>query len=316
MAAGVQLNDRIGRRLKLHDLHVLLAVVQAGSMSKAAVVLNTTQPAVSRSIAELESVVGVRLLERSAHGVEPTSYGRALLECGVAVFDDLRQGVKKIESLTDPTAGEVRVGSHHFLSASFVPAVIDRLSRRYPRIVFHVHAGDTDAMYRELRERKVDLLVAWKSRELPDERLRFEHLYDDRHVVAVGAKSPLSRQRRVRLEDLLKESWTLAPPESVLGEISIAAFRASGFDYPRSTMFSLPTEARLGLLATGRFLTIVSTSVLAFPTKRAGIKVLPVDLPIASMPIGIVSVKNRSLNPAVELFIDGAREVAKSLPKR
>jgi DNA-binding transcriptional LysR family regulator len=124
MGAGMQLSDRIGRRMKLHDLHVLLAVVQTGSMSKAAVVLNTTQPAISRSIAELESVVGVRLLERSAHGVEPTKYGRALLECGVAVFDELRQGVNKIEFLADPTAGEVRVGSHHFLSASFVPAGI------------------------------------------------------------------------------------------------------------------------------------------------------------------------------------------------
>jgi DNA-binding transcriptional LysR family regulator len=310
----MQLSDRIGRRMKLHDLHVLLAVVQAGSMSKAAVLLNTTQPAISRSIAELESVVGVRLLERNAHGVEPTKFGRALLESGVAVFDDLRQGVKKIESLADPTAGEVRVGSHHFLSASFVSAAIDWLSRRYRRMVFHVHAGDTDTMYRELRERKVDLLVAWKSREIPDEQLRFEHLYDDRHVVAVGAKSPLSRRRRVRLEHLLKESWTLAPPESVLGEISIAAFRASGFDYPRATMFSLPTEARLGLLATGRFLTIVSTSALRFPTKRLDVKVLPVHLPIASIPIGIVTVKNRRLNPAVELFIDCAREVAKSLP--
>jgi DNA-binding transcriptional LysR family regulator len=246
--------------------------------------------------------------------VEPTKYGRALLECGAAVFDDLRQGINKIEFLADPTAGELRVGSHHFLSASLVPAVIDRLSRRYPRIVFHVLAGDTDTLYRELKERKVDLLLAWKYREIPDERLRFEHLYDDRHVVAVGAKSSLSRRRRVRLEDLLKESWTLAPPESVLGSISIAAFRASGFDYPRATAFSLPTEARLGLLATGRFLTIVSTSVLTFPAKRPGIKVLPVDLPIASMPIGIVTVANRSLNPAVELFIDCAREVAKSLP--
>lgn len=314
MGAGMQLSDRIGRRMKLHDLRVLLAVVQAGSMSKAAVVLNTTQPAISRSVAELESVVGVRLLERNAHGVEPTQYGRALLECGIAVFDDLRQGVSNIEFLADPTAGEVRVGSHHFLSASFVAAVVDRLSRRFRRMVIHNLAGDTDTLYRELRERKVDLLVAWKFRDLPDERLRFEHLYDDRHVVAVGAKNPLSRRRRVRLEDLFKESWTLAPPESILGSISLAAFRARGFDYPRATMFSLPTEARLGLLATGRFVTIVSTSVLKFPVKRAGIKVLPVDLPIASMPIGIVTVKNRSLNPAVDLFIDCAREVARSLP--
>jgi DNA-binding transcriptional LysR family regulator len=87
----MQLSDRIGRRLKLHDLHVLMTVMQVGSMRKAAALLNTTQPAISRSIAELEHAFGVRLLDRSAQGVEPTHYGRALLRRSVAIFDELKQ---------------------------------------------------------------------------------------------------------------------------------------------------------------------------------------------------------------------------------
>ena len=78
----MQLSDRVGRWMKLHDLHVLMAVAQTGSMSKAAQLLDTTQPAVSKSIADLERAVGVRLLDRGRHGAEPTSYGRALLEGG------------------------------------------------------------------------------------------------------------------------------------------------------------------------------------------------------------------------------------------
>ena len=105
----MQLRDRIGRRMKLQDLHVLMAVVQAGSMRKAAAHLNTTQPSISRSIAELEDAVGVRLLDRQPQGVEPTVYGRALLDGGAAMFDDLRQAVKNIEFLADPEAGEVRI---------------------------------------------------------------------------------------------------------------------------------------------------------------------------------------------------------------
>jgi len=105
----MQPRDRIGRRLKLHDLHVLMAVVQAGSMRKAAAHLNTTQPSISRSIGELEDAVGVPLLDRNPHGVEPTTYGRALLDGGVAMFDDLRQAVQNIEFLADPEAGEVRI---------------------------------------------------------------------------------------------------------------------------------------------------------------------------------------------------------------
>jgi DNA-binding transcriptional LysR family regulator len=73
----MELSDRIGLRLKLHDLHVLMAVAEAGNMSKAAALLNTTQPAISRSIAELERTLGVRLLDRTPQGDELTEYGRS-----------------------------------------------------------------------------------------------------------------------------------------------------------------------------------------------------------------------------------------------
>src|SRR5437867_7875366 len=128
----MQLSDRIGRRLKLQDLHVLMTVVQAGSMGKAAERLNTVQPAISRSIAELEHALGVRLLDRHRQGIEPTEYGRALLDCGVAVFDDLRQGVKNIAFLADPTAWDLRIGTTTLLAASFGSAIVYWLSLRYP----------------------------------------------------------------------------------------------------------------------------------------------------------------------------------------
>src|SRR4051794_10288093 len=117
MGLAMQLSDRTGSRMKLQDLHVLMSVVQAGSMGKAARALNTTQPNISRAIGELESVLGVRLLDRHRGGVEPTQYGRALIECAMTVFDNLRQGVKNIELLTDPAAGELRIGTTAFLAA-------------------------------------------------------------------------------------------------------------------------------------------------------------------------------------------------------
>src|SRR5262245_35065532 len=171
----MQLSDRIGRRLKLQDLHVLMAVVQAGTMGKAARHLNTTQPNISRAIAELEHAFGVRLLDRHRQGVVPTAYGRALLDCGTAVFDDLRQGVKKIELLADPGAGEVRIGSSIYTGETFVTAIIERLSRRYPRIAFHLVTSDeTDTLYRDLHERNVDMLIARKGGRLGDEEFGFE----------------------------------------------------------------------------------------------------------------------------------------------
>jgi DNA-binding transcriptional LysR family regulator len=311
----MQLSDRIGRRMKLHDLHVLMAVVQAGSMGKAAERLNTSQPNISRSIAELEHTLGVRLLDRHREGVEPTKYGRALLDCGAAVFDDLRQGVNNIEFLTDATAGEVRIGSIP-VAANFVSAVVDRLSRSYPRIVFHVIAAQTEALHAELRARNVDLLVARRLGHFAEERFGFDMLYDDTYVVVAGARNPWVGRRKVELAELMGASWVLPPPESAIGMVVLEAFRASGLDVPRSSVVTLSREVQMNLLATGRFLAMSPASVLKLSGALLDLRALPVDMPLARAPIGIVTLKTRTLSSVARLFIDHAREVAKPLTKK
>ena len=99
MAKGIDWERRIGRRVRLRDLHILFAVAQSGSMAKAAPLLGVSQPVVSQAITDLEAAVGVRLLDRNSRGVEPTLYGRILLRSGERAFDDLRQRIREIESL-------------------------------------------------------------------------------------------------------------------------------------------------------------------------------------------------------------------------
>jgi DNA-binding transcriptional LysR family regulator len=311
----MQLSDRIGLRVKLHDLHVLMAVVQAGNMSKAAALLNTTQPAISRSIAELERTIGVRLLDRNSQGVEVTEYGRVLLDGGTAVFDDLRQAVKNIKFLADPTAGEARIGCNHVIAGSFVSAVIQRLSRQYPRIVFHLVTAQAEALHRELSERNVDLLIGARWRSPMDERLEFESLFDDQYVIVAGAQNPLARRRKIELAELVNEPWVLPPPHSLVASLALEIFRASGLDCPRTIVVTESPLARFSLPATGSFLTMFSASALRFSARRTEVKVLPVQLPIAPVPNGIVTLKNRTLSSVARLFIKHAREVAKLLAK-
>ena len=311
----MQLSDRIGRRIKLQHLHVLMAVVQAGSMRKAAALLNTSQPVISRSIAELEQTIGVQLLDRNTQGIEPTEYGRTMLKHGVAAFDELRQGVKTIELLADPGAGEVRIGSSKYTGETFVTAVIERLSRRYPRIVFHLVTSDeTDRLYRDLHERNVDFLIMRKGGRFSDEKLRFELLYDPSSVVVAGSRSPWVRRRRIALAELVNEPWVLPPPEGFMGPTYLDIFRACGLDHPRIAVFANQFGARFNLVATGRFLTIATGRVFGL-SKRPGIKVLPVKLQHARAPVGIVSLKNRTLSPVAQLFIEASREVAEPLAR-
>jgi DNA-binding transcriptional LysR family regulator len=308
--------DRVTYRLKLRDLRLLDVVVRSRSMAKAATQLNISQPAVSKAIAELEHTIGVRLVGRSRQGIEPTEYGRALLDCGVAVFDDLRQGLKNIEFLADPTAGEVRIGCHPFLAASFVSAVVNRIYQHYPRIVSHLTIAEVGTLHRDLHERNVDLLITRIWGPIADERLAFEFLFDESFVVVTGAQNPLVRRRRISLAELLNEPWVLPPVETGFGAAAMEAFRSCGLDYPRTTAFAIPPEVRISLLATGPFLTIFPASALRFPSRRPELRILPVELPMARVPNGIVTLKSRTLSPVARLFIDRAREVAKPLAKR
>lgn len=309
----MQFSERIDRRLKLHDLHVLVTVVQAGSMGKAAARLNSCQPAVSRSIAELEHALGVRLLDRSPHGVKPTGYGRALLEGGTAVFDELHRAVKNIEHLADPSAGEVRVGCSPLLAATCVSAAIDDLSRRYPRVVFRLVVGYGDMLHRELIERNVDLLIARRFRSIADDRLDYEFLFEDTYSVVVSGENRWSRRRKLEFADLADEPWALPPPESAFGSIIMEAFRAIGRDYPLTVVLAEPFETRIALVATGRFISIFPSSLLRFSTIGADLKCLPVKHSMRRLPVGILTLKNRTLSPVAQRFIDSARNVAKPL---
>jgi DNA-binding transcriptional LysR family regulator len=307
--------DRIERRLKLHDVRVLMSVVQAGSMSKAAERQGTAQPALSRSIAELEQALGVRLLDRSPRGVEPTAFGRALIKRGVAVFDELRQGVKDIEFLADPTAGELRIGAGEWMADGPVLAAIDRLSRQYPRISVHVATENLERLCDELIERNIEIVIIRISEPIIDRQLFVEKLFDDPYVVAAGAQNPWTRRRRVQLADLVNEPWVLRPSDTLAGALAAQVFRASGLEPPRATVFTLSLNMHNRLLATGRYLAILPSFSLRLPGAHPSLKALPVELPGTRRPTGIITVKNRTLSPLAQLFLDRVRSIVKPLTK-
>jgi DNA-binding transcriptional LysR family regulator len=306
---------RIGQRVKLRDLHILLAVAKAGSMGKAAAALAVSQPVVSKTIADMEYTLGVRLLDRGPRGVEPTRYGRALLTCAVAVFDDLQRGVAALESLADPTAGELRLGCTEPLAAGFVGEAIERLAREYPRVNFNVVTGDPVALKeRELRQRTIELAITPLAGLTPAPDLDAEVLFDDRQVVVVGADSKWARRRRMTLAALAREPWLLPPPDTIIGEQITQAFRSAGIEPPRPQIesFSVPLCHRL--VAAGRFVTMLPVS-MAMPGNHLSLKFLRLDSPVVPRPTGIVTLINRALSPLAELFIDRVRALAKPLAK-
>jgi DNA-binding transcriptional LysR family regulator len=309
--------DQIGRRLRLRDLSVFFTVVEYGSMAKAAGKLGVSTPSISEVIAALEHALGVRLLDRSPQGVVVTPYGEALLTRGRAAFDELRQGIRDLEFISDPRAGELRIGCPESIAAGFLVPVLERISREYPRLRFHVVQVHTPTVeFPELHERKVDLvlarLVKHPVRGRLDEDLNAEVLFDDPFSLVVSDKSKWARRKKLELADLVDEPWIMTPLDALGGSLLADAFGAQGLKAPSLIITTFSLHLRNNLVSSGRFLTALPRSVLQTVSARLSLKGLPIELPVRPSPVAIVTLRNRTLAPAVDLFIQCARETARS----
>jgi DNA-binding transcriptional LysR family regulator len=307
---------RVGRHLKLRDLHVLSAVVQLGSMAKAASHLSVTQPAISQAIADLERAVGVRLIDRGPRGVKPTICGETLLRRGIEAFDALKQGMRDIEFLLEPGSGEVCVGADmSFIAGGFISAIIQRVSDRHPQLAVQVVETTTTTAapeFRELRERKVDLMLGRMLSPIAADDLQVEALFDESIVVVTSAQSRWAGRRKIDLKELMNEPWILAPPNNVARTLVEDAFRAQGLEPPLPRVTTYSMQLRMQLLASGQYLTVFTDSTVRYSADRWLLRVLPVKLG-QRLPVVAVTLKNRTLTPSVQLFIDQVRVVTKAM---
>ena len=309
-------DDRIGRRLRLRDLRVLFEVVQAGSFAKAAAQLRVSQPAVSQVVADLEHALNVKLVDRTTRGVEPTVYAHALLARGRAAFDELRQGIRDVEFLANPSAGEVTIAYPESLSVTVLPQIVERFSEKHPRVVIR---GDIVAApsykFPGLRNRTHDLILTpAPPDDYPLDDLNVEVLFDDPWVVVAGANSRWARRRKVELRELVDEPWLITPPETASSRNLERAFRACGLELPAAGMVTYSMQLRAKLAVRGRFITVVPRSLLR-QDREGQLKMLPVEVPMRPWLVTVMTLKNRTLSPVVGRFIECARESAKALAK-
>ena len=304
-------SERIGRRIKLRDLHILLAVVKAGSMGRASAELAMSQPVISKAIADLEHALGVSLLDRTARGVEATVYGRELLKCSVAVFDELRHGVEALQLLTDETAGELHIGCTEAGAVGFVPTVIDDLVRQYPQLRFRVETADPGTLIDgHLRQRAIDFAVGAVPAAAEYGDVEFDILFEEGYVVMAGAASPWARRRNIALADLAGERWILQPPHTPGGLQAAQTFRANGVEPPRAQVVSFSMPLCHHLLASGRYLALLPLA-MARLAQHLPLRELDVRFRGFGRPIAIMTLKNRTLSPLARLFIERAHELAK-----
>ena len=312
----MQWDDRIGRRLTLRDLNILLTVAELGSMARAAERLAVAPPVVSKAITELEQALGVRLLERSRAGITTTTAGSAIVARGLAAFDELRQGAAEVGFLSEPNSGVVHIGATDAMASGLLAHVASRICGRYPRIALEiVHVASSNDIVRLLRDRSVDFIVGRVIGEALDKNMLVERLFDDPVRVVAGLTSAWVKRRRIELAELAEEWWCISRAPVIRSMIS-NIFRDGGLDLPRMTVSVNSISAHTQLAATGQFLAMLPHSLLHFNATHLSLRVLPVPLMTRPAPVGIMTLKNRKLNPVADILIAEIRVAANPLAVR
>ncbi|HEX7821747.1 MAG TPA: LysR family transcriptional regulator [Sphingobium sp.] len=302
-------DERIGRRLKLKDLHTLLTVAEVGSMAKAAQRLALSQPAISKAVAEMEFTLGAPLLDRSSRGAELTECGHLLIDRARVIFDELRAGVSEIEQLSDPMRGAIRIGATEPV-IGVVAEIISELARRYPRVTHDVIVSDLDTLLLQLRERSLDVLVSRWLPPITADDLAVTTMFNSPLAVMAADTHPLLRRGKLTLADLSEEKWTLSPSDSFLGRIIAEMFQSRDLPLPPTAVTTISVHMRLNLLATSDFLTVLPLQMLQYPTNKSWLRALDVDLHDSVQPIASVTLKRRRSGSALALFEKEAKEVS------
>ncbi|QDQ96061.1 LysR substrate-binding domain-containing protein [Tomitella fengzijianii] len=296
-------------RLKIRHLVLIDALTRQGSVIGAASELHITQPVATRSLRDIESILGVELYERGPRGVTPTIFGSAFTDHARAVLAQLRQAGRHVVELADADRGTVVVGTHLAGSNVLLPQAIARLKTRRPLLTVVLREGAPDALLVDLEAGRIDLVIGRLTAPSTSSIVRAP-LYEEQVEVFAGAHHPLVGADELTLHDLHAYPWILPGTETALRDELEQAFARAGVPLPENRV-----EAT-SFLAVRQLLHDTDT-VAVLPSlighSDARLSVLPVALSTIGHSVGLTLVAGRPLGPSALVLVDNLRAVAAGL---
>ena len=294
----------------MRQILLLVALDEHRSLHKAAAQVSMTQPAATRLLADLERLLGVRLFDRNARGVQPNAYGESLIRHSRMMLATLDHARDEINAISSGTTGRTCIGALLVAAPTLVPRGIVRFKHRQPNHTVQVREGTTAALLPALWRGELDLVVGRVAHEVETAGLKFEALYDEPMCVVARAGHPLGRRRTLKLIALAQEQWILPTPDSVYRRRLDDAFRQAGVEPPQRIVESLSILSNIMMVQETDMLAVMPGRVATHYAGLGEIRILPVKPPALSGPVGVITLVGRPLTPAAMDLIQALREAA------
>lgn len=303
--------DRVLRsNLKLRHLQMLVALDQFRHLGRAAEFLSHTQPAVSKSLAEVERMFGLELFTRSTRGTEPTPFGDAVVRFARSVLSDYARTRDEIAAVASGAAGRVSVGTMVVATPGLVAQAVERLKQRSSLTTVYVEEGDLTRLLPRLRVGELDVIVARLEPGYASPDLETEPLYEERMRIVVRPDHALAAMRKPGWAELAKVPWVMPPPWASSRIKLNQMFYQERLDPPTDIIESASFLVTLTFLRQRGAAAFVAENVARYLEAEGLAKSLPVTVPIELPPVGLLTLRQRKATPATEQFMACCREVA------
>lgn len=295
--------------LKLKHLQLLVALDQFRHLGRASEYLSLTQPAVSKTLAEVERLFAVPLFLRSTRGTEPTAYGQTVVRFARSVLADLDRTRDELEAVASGAAGRVRVGAMVVATPVLLAQGIERLKAQSPQTTVLVEEGDLTRLLPQLRMGELDLFVGRLEPGYAAPDLETEPLYEEPMSIVCGPDDPLAARRGLDWAELAARAWVMPPPWASSRVKLHQMFYKHRLDPPVDVIETASFLVTLTCLRERGALGFWARSVAEHYRGQGLVQLLQIEVPIELPPVGLMTLRGRLRTPAAEQFMACLREV-------
>ncbi len=296
--------------MELRQLRHFVAVVDCANLSRAAERVAISQPALTRSIKNLEDLLGVRLVDRKPRGVTPTEAGLALYRHAQIVLNAAHRLTREVRELEAGAAGTVHIGVSAMFATQFTAGVARALAQAHPRLALVIDDGFWEDLLRRMQDGRLDLVFSHFPQTSLGGDLVLEPLLTVRSVIVAGRGHPLANRRSLEVADLIAHRWVIAgPPHSQ--DAFEKYFAGEGLPAPRDVYRTNSLNMMMSLVASGGFLSWLPMHLIDSVPSLRDLRVLPLATGAIERQAGLIYRRGAESRRAVDHVLDAFRRAAK-----